>query len=256
MKGLLVNFNVSRPTIDPVNDIQLYNYFHAYYSIGQFEHTILKTFIRTGKIRRWLGKPGNSSGVLEVKKLFDKYYLSGSSTASGNAEGSGEEDGESDGEHAIQTFQPTSVIPAELRGLLNTRNVKLHARMSFKQVTFSTFRSHPGNSQILIRPPGYTMNYPIPGIINYICNFSNGSWRFVVREVLPIPQGEVDKYSIYMDFPARRTSTRLSDNFRVVEPSWVESQFLSWKEDAEHLVIVPVSPVRCPYIIQVSINHL
>ena len=130
----MVNFNVSRPIIDPVNDIQLYYYFHAYYSIGQFEHTILKTFIRTGKIRRWLGKPGNSSGVLEVKKLFDKYYLSGSSTASGNAEGSGEEGGESDGEHAIQTFQPTSVIPAELCGLLNIRNVKMGGKVQYNEV--------------------------------------------------------------------------------------------------------------------------
>ena len=51
---------------------------HSYtnlYVLRQLEHKILKTFIRTGKLHHWLGKPGNLSGVHRVKKILDKLYL-------------------------------------------------------------------------------------------------------------------------------------------------------------------------------------
>ena len=58
-----------------------------------------------------------------------------------------------------------------------------------------------------------------------------------------LPAGEVDKYAIYEDFPVRRYAARLCTNDRIVDPEWVESQFFLWREDEDHVVIVPVFPV-------------
>ena len=68
---------------------QIYSLLQIELSLGQLEHTILKIFIRTGKIRCWLGNPGNPEGVLKVKEVFDKFYpsiFSSSSRISGNNE--------------------------------------------------------------------------------------------------------------------------------------------------------------------------
>ena len=68
---------------------QIYSLLQIELSLGQLEHTILKTFIRTGKILLWLGNPGNPEGVLKVKEVFDKFYpsiFSSSSRISGNNE--------------------------------------------------------------------------------------------------------------------------------------------------------------------------
>lgn len=167
-----------------------------------------------------------------------------------NDDSSGQEN-----ENINRDFRATTVIPNEIRLLLRTRNVRLHARTHYKEVVLSTFRCHPGNSQILFRPVDYNFAFPIPAIINYICEFSDGSIKLIVREVSPSPRGEVDKYAVYLDFPARRISSKLSDNFRVIDLTWVESQFFSWKEDEDHMVIIPVSPVSQPFCFQ-KINTL
>ena len=55
---------------------------------------------------------------------------------------------------------------------------------------------------------------------------------------------DVDKYTIYKDFPARRVSTRVSASLELIDPAWVTSHFFSWREDESHMVIIPVFPVR------------
>ena len=232
---------------------QIYSLLQIELSLGQLEHTILKTFSRMGKILRWLGNPGNPEGVLKVKEVFDKFYpsiFSSSSRISGNNEDAeSNSSGQESENNTNRVFRATSAIPSELRPLLRTRSVKLHARMHLREVIFSTSRCHLGNSQILFKPVGYSMARPIPAIIKYICEFSDGSRRFIVQEVMPLPVGEVDRYGVYFDFPARRISTELNNTLRVVDPMWVVSQFLSWREDEDHMIIVPVFPVR-PFLCQ------
>ena len=83
----------------------------------------MKTFIRTGKLRRWLGKPGNPSGVRKVKKIFDKLYPTafGSSDSNDiNSDEGSSSDSDSNHEPNSGTFRPTSPLPAELIPLLRT----------------------------------------------------------------------------------------------------------------------------------------
>ena len=53
---------------------------------------------------------------------------------------------------------------------------------------------------------------------------------------------DVDKYTIYEDFPTRRVSTCVSASLKLIDPAWVT--FFSWREDESHMVIIPIFPVR------------
>lgn len=128
-------------------------------------------------------------------------------------------------------------VPGDLRALIGGGSVKLRTRHLLKNVCYTTSNCHAGDSQIFFRPRGDRQVQCQPGIIKYIYMLRN-EYFYAIQRVLP-STGEMDHYAVYQDFPAKLYSNRLGPLEKIC-PSWIESQFLLWKEDEHHSIIIPL----------------
>jgi hypothetical protein len=191
--------------------------------IGQLEVTLLQTFIRAGKLKRWLASPECPAIIRECKGIFDLAY----SDQSGNKE-------------ELEEL-PESSTPPDLQCLIKRPKVHLRARHRHNGVLYARASTHVGNSLIHFYPGGSTTSSPLPGSIKYIFQSQDGSFNFAVQRQLPISDGTIDPFALYPHFPAKLYSSRLGDMVEIIKPEWVMAHFARWEMTSDHAVVLSLS---------------
>ena len=126
---------------------------------GQMESTLLESFLRVGKLKRWLTKPDCPAVIKECKQLFDKVYAPKvlDSDHSNNLP--------VDVADNIPAMH-TRTIPDDLHGLLvHANEVIMSARVRHKGIVYSSSKTHLGNSLVYFYPRGNKASLPILGCI-------------------------------------------------------------------------------------------
>jgi hypothetical protein len=209
-------------------------------STGQMEPTLLQSFIKAGKLRRWLARPDCPPAIQECKILFDKAYAP--KCRDDTVVGGGDDVFVEATDDDDPTPSPITV-PDDLRPLLKGMKVSLRARLQHHRVIYARSSTHLGNSLIHFYPHGDRTKSPIPGSIKYIF-LRDGRWAFAVQRHLAVGDGILDPFSFYVDFPAKLYSPALTDTLEVIEVSWVMSHFARWQISSDAVVVLSLSRVR------------
>lgn len=204
--------------------------------LGQLEFTMLQSFTRAGKLRRWLSRPDCPEAVKECKALFDKSYPQNVDT-----NGIGDVDDEM-ATYVLEVQKKPQTTPADLLLLTGSQRVVLHARFKSLGVVYTRSSTHLGNSLICFYPLGDISSPPIPGSIKYI--FSSGDEIiFAVQRQLPCVVGDlvVDPYAPYPNFGAKLYQSRLGDLLEKVKVDWISCHFARWNMTPKYAVVLPLS---------------
>lgn len=190
---------------------------------------MINSFIRNGKIKRWLSRPECPAFISDCKTLLDKAL---------GQHGSLDDDNLTIADSAYEA------VPIELQGLFPTgKPIALRARHKFDDVIFARARTHIGNSLILYYPGGDTSKQAVPASIQYIVARRGKDDVFVVKQQLQAPMGTIDPFSFYPHFPAKIYSTMLSEDLQIVRPQWIFSHYARWKLDEHRAVVLTLSRV-------------
>jgi hypothetical protein len=204
-----------------------YFYYLCYTILGELESSMLSSFTRAAKLKRWLARPDCPQVLKECKHLFDKAFGVFTNT-----------DLEED--LAESAFGP---VPQALRSIVPDRKVALRARHKFDNVFFCRNSTHLGNSLVLFRPHGKPTTPLVPGTIEYIVVRPDSSVLYAVRRQLPAPPGTIDPFLPYPHFHASIYSTLLSDVLEAVSPEWVLCHYARWNMDENRAVVLTLSRV-------------
>ncbi|TDL13614.1 hypothetical protein BD410DRAFT_735121 [Rickenella mellea] len=207
------------------------------HKFGQLESTLLQSFIRAAKLRRWLARSDCPPIIKECKKLFDKLY--------GSTRDKYEVPVNNELNMAEKecTDRRGVVVPSDLRRLIKGPRVVLRARHNYCGTVYARSSTHLGNSLIEFCPAGNRACSPVPGCIKYII-LNPDKPIFAVQRHLNVPQGTVDPFAPYPDFPAKLYSALLSDDLELVEADWVVSHFARWAISSECVVVLSLSKVK------------
>lgn len=204
---------------------------------GQLEPTLLQSFIKAGKLRRWLARPDCSPAIKECKTLFDKAYA----PKVHNVGDSGEDVfvPPADEDDSIPTVQ---TVPSDLRPLVKGTKASLRARLQLNHVFYTTSSAHLGNSLVLFYLHSDRSEPPIPGSIKYIF-LQDGQWIFAVQRQCAAQDGIVDPFKVYTDFPAQLYSSGSTNKVEAVQVDWVMCHFAWWEISSGHVVVLSLSRV-------------
>ncbi|KAG1869324.1 hypothetical protein C8R48DRAFT_671285 [Suillus tomentosus] len=197
---------------------------------------MLKSHIKTAKLRRWLNRPHCPPAIRECKVLFDRM------NAPKNATGLDEELAEDpldDSVHVPMSATATAV-PEDLYAVIKRRTAVLRARLKFDGAIYSRASTHVGNSQVFFYPQGDRSSSPIPGSIRHIYATPTGELVLAVQRYISLGRDDhvVDPFAMYPGFPAKLYSSSLSSHLESVKISWVVGHFARWKVSSDHAVIV------------------
>jgi hypothetical protein len=204
------------------------------------ESTLLHSFLKAAKLKRWFGDPLCSPVIREIKLLFDRIYTTKTPDYDCTIPSDELDDVNQHGGSFIG-----SSPPADLRPLLTkiTNKVHLQARLKHHGIIYATSKTHQGNSQIHFYPKGDTSAPPIPGCIKYIFNEgANKTMAIVIQRLLPF-EGNNDPFATYDHFPAQLYSSRLSDEIERIQPDWIFCHFAMWCPTADQAVVLSLSRV-------------
>jgi hypothetical protein len=208
---------------------------------GQMESTLLESFLRAGKLKRWLAKPDCPPVIKECKQLFDKIYAP--KVPDSNLSNHSPAD-ESAGNIPVTR---TRAIPDDLRRLLiHTQDVVIPARVRHNGIVYSSSQSHLGNSLVHFYPHGNRTPSPIPGSIKYVYRERNVTYLAVQRQ-LPVDNTFRDPFALYPHFPAKVYSAQLSESLERVELDWIFAHYARWNFSPQYAVILSLSRVRVFY---------
>jgi len=204
------------------------------------ESTLLASFLKSSKIKRWLSDPDLPAALREIKSLFDRIYTP-DSNEDGNSEGIDEH------ENSSQKLSGNA-IPHDLRPLLSQNyksEVSLRARFKRQGIVFSTSQTHQGNSQIYFYPGGNTKLAPVAGVIEYIYTerAKPDTISMAVRRATPVDDDVCDPFSKYIHWPARLYVSCPNLSCEQVHPDWIYCQFARWNRDLETMVVVSLNRV-------------
>ncbi|KAH9939692.1 uncharacterized protein BXZ73DRAFT_43468 [Epithele typhae] len=207
------------PHNDKIGKFHCSNWFHRVFThflinpAGEAEVTMLQSFLRAARLRRWLLRPDCPSALREVKRLFHKAFGSGSMESSSEVHG----------DDAEGTPTCYDKIPDDLRQLLTPvecDNVTLVARHRHNNVIFARASTHAGNSLVCFyRHSSGEREF---GSIKYIYKVGV-TVKFAVQSHLPARHG--DPFLEYKDFPATTRSQQLSSTLESICPSDVTGHF-------------------------------
>jgi hypothetical protein len=195
------------------------------------ESTLLESFLRAGKLKRWLAKPSCPAVIKECKQLFDKIYAR-----------------KPDGDHINDADDKISIThtcatPEDLRTLLaNSEEVAISARVQHQGIMYSSSKTHLGNSLVLFYPRGSRTSSPIPGCIKYIYHKKGVAYLAICHQ-LPANNTTPDPFALYPHFPAKVYSMQLSESLEQVELDWVFSHYARWNFSREHAVVLSLNRV-------------
>lgn len=199
---------------------------------------MLQSFIKGGKLKRWLGRPDCPEAIKQCKALFDRSFPTAG----------GEEDLDMDEEMAsyvAEVQKKPQATPADLFLLTKLRHTILHARFKSLGVVYSRSATHLGNSLVNFYPSGDKASAPIPGSIKYIYS-RDAEICFAVQRQLPCTpsDGVVDPFTHYPHFAAKLYQARVSESLEEVKVGWVSSHFARWNMTANHAVVLSLSKVH------------
>jgi hypothetical protein len=205
------------------------------------ESTLLHSFLKSSKIKRWLSDPDHPAALREIKSIFDSFY------APNSMDGRNSEDVD-EHEHIRQKLSGNK-IPCDLRPLLTRSSMEseitLRARFKHQDVVLSTSQTHQGNSQVYFYPNGNTKVAPIPGFIEYIYTEAAkpDAVSFAVRCATPVNRDVPDPYSKYRHWVAKLYLSSSEVSCVQVQPDWIHCQFARWNCNTETMVIVSLNRV-------------
>jgi hypothetical protein len=208
-------------------------------SAGEMESTMLRSFIRAGKLKRWLARDDCPPAIKECKIMFDKAYapnVSDESRVSDVGDGVFVEPILADDQAVPRK------VPEDLRPLVRKEKTVMRARLRHRGVTYAISSTHLGNSLVHFYPHGDTTKSPIPGSIKYIFEHE-GKMAVAIQRQLPARQGVVDPFKPYIHFPAKLYSSGISDALEIVQIDWIMCHFARWQMSSEHVVVLSLSRV-------------
>ena len=205
------------------------------------ESTLLASFLKASKIKRWLANPQNPSIVKEIKSLFDKIY------SSGDLDKNSKTIELMDDDEVNAKYLPASSAPKIVQQFLNPgkTSVRLHARFKRHGIIYAVSKTHEGNSQILYYPNGNTSSKPVVGIITFIYSEKTKSViqpAAIVQRLKPLNSESPDPFSKYPHWPAQLYYCNLS-TYERIQPDWVHGHFARWNINTAHMVAVPLNRV-------------
>jgi hypothetical protein len=197
--------------------------------IGELEGTLLQSYIKAAKLRRWLGRPDCPPALTECKALFDKAYTPHDEYMPGR-------------EDTLGTSSKAVSVPADLHVLVKQAKVVLHARLVLGRIVYARSTTHLGNSLIYFYVDGNKTRPPTPGCIKYIFEIDHRI-SFAVHRQLSLHDDSLDPFRHYPHFAARLYSTDLSTRLEVMQVDWVMCHFARWLLSPEHAVVLSLSLV-------------
>ena len=205
------------------------------------ESTLLTSFFKASKIKRWLANPQNSSIMKQNKSLFDKTYSPGAFNKNSETIELMDDDDVS------AKFLEASSAPKIVQQLLypGKTRVRLHTRFKCHGLVYSVSKTHEGNSQILYYPDGNTSSKPVIGIITFIYSEKTKSMiqpAAAVQRLAPVNGDSPDPFSKYPHWPAQ-LYYRDSSTYERVQPDWVHGHFARWNINTTHMVAVSLNRV-------------
>lgn len=205
------------------------------------ESTLLTSFLKASKLKRWMADPSNPVLIQQIRSLYDKVYSPNS--ADGVSTAHADELEENDNARALLSG---TKIPGDLRPFLSSAGAKirLHARFKRGGIVFSLPNIHKGNSQIYFYPKGDKTSTPIPGIIqNIFTETGQRSIFVVVQRVDALDSSVTDPFSLYPHWPAKLFKSRLSDTYERIQSDWVAGHFARWDYNSKQIVVLSLSRV-------------
>ena len=222
------------------------------HSTGEAEATMLLSFIRACKFRRWFQRPDCPPVLISIKSFFDKAFGSGNFNAAiptGTDDDVGRsstddlvwvraEDPEDKKSRASSRRQP---LPEELESLLKGREAcKAQEVAHYKHdgVFFTRNSTHVGNSLIRYYRRDGRPNF---GSIKYIYKVKERV-TFIVQRCLPAERP--DPFLGYPDFPAVTRSPSFAPDLDLIEPRGVICHVVRWAMPSGDVALLPLDKVR------------
>jgi hypothetical protein len=178
-----------------------------------------RSFIRAGRLKSWLTRPGCPPAIQECKRIFDKLV--------GNA-------------YDTQTEHPMPPTPPAQLDEESISSPEI-ARWQHGRIGFARSSTHRGNSQILFYAGGDRHTPPVPGVIKSI-QLRGERVVFMANRYLPVADEVVDPFRHYPHMEIKLYSAVLEpDEF--VELDWILAHFASYPFQQDCVAIVSLSRV-------------
>ena len=211
------------------------------------ESTLLHSFLKSSKIKKWLSNPDHPAALLEINLIFNCLY------ALTSIDNSNPEINEH--KHIHQKLS-SNKIPHDLWLLLTHSSMEseitLCTRFKHQGVILYMSWTYQGNSQVYFYPDGNTKLAPVPGFIKYI--YTEGAKlnvvSFAVQHATLVSNDIPDPYSKYKHWVAKLYLPSSEMSCIQVQPEWIYCQFAWWNHDLETMVIVSLNWVH------LSVYHL
>lgn len=206
------------------------------HKFGQLESTKLFSFIRSGKLKRWLWRADAPMVIKECCTFFDRAF-----------------DNNLDESKFIPAQSAFQSVPPVLHGIIKAKKVALRAFHHADHTIFSRASTHLGNSLVMFYPGGDRSLHPCPGSIQYIIAHEDMHVVYIVQRQMPVSLNTPDNFSVYPHFHAKLYSTMLSAQYEMVEPEWVMSHYARWNVSKEHAVVLNLSRVCLKYRLTINV---
>jgi len=182
--------------------------------LGELEIVMLESFIRQGRLHRWMSRDDCPESIRECSKNLDKQSR-----------------------RADYSSSPSVAFPRDLASLIRCKRGSLHAYHRVGEIMFSRSSTHTGNSLIGYYPQGEATSPPVYGSIQYIFSI-DGKVRFAARRHLPATV-TFDRFVLYPHFPAKLFSSKMG-GLEIVHLDWVIGHFARWRFNSDLVVALPL----------------
>ena len=197
------------------------------------ESTLLTSFLKASKIRRWLANPQVPSIIQGIQSLYDCIYTPNSADTA---------DTMNDDNKLLTWGLAGLAIPKDLQPLLRPGNIKIHLQARLKQegVIYSTSKTHEGNSQIFFYLNGDRTLAPVAGFIQYI--YSEGKklnkTLLAVKRAITVDKLVTDTFAKYMHWPTQLYHLGSCER---IPSEWISGHFVRWDVSSKHMVVLSLS---------------
>lgn len=197
------------------------------FSTGKFEATMLRSYLRGSRLRRWLARPDCPLAIRECKILFDRVFAPTMQ------------------ESIIGPDPLINSVPEDLRSIVSDSPISFRSNFRYDRHIYSRYQTHLGNSLIHFYPNGSRRLSPIPGSIKYIFH-QDGKVSFAVHRHLPAPSNVIDPFRHYPHVQAKLYSSVLNDRLEIIELSSVFGHFARWCMTPELTGVLSLNRVSSP----------
>ena len=183
------------------------------HKIGQMESTLLISFLKASRLRRWLSNPQSPPIFQEIKTVFNKIYKSTHSY---------DDPHNDDPTHQALDISTPKTILHNLKAMLNVSQTKIYLRAHIKiqGICYTCLETHVGNSLVHFYPNGDRGKSCIPGRIKYIHSTNGVHYALAIQRQIPLPDDRLDPFAQYLHFPTKTYSSKHS-SLELVDLDWI-----------------------------------